>query len=68
MSISAGMIFHLQSSPTTICHLRWIEERRREINLDSTSKVNTKPQSDTLMKSGGTNVCATPLILKFPND
>jgi hypothetical protein len=66
MPISAGMIFYLQSSPTTIFHLWRIEERRREINLNSTSKVNTKPQSGTLMKIGGTNVCATPLKLKFP--
>jgi uncharacterized phage protein (TIGR02218 family) len=55
MPISAGMISHLQSSPTTICHLWRIEERRREINLNWTSKVNAKSRGGTLIKTGGTN-------------
>lgn len=39
----------------TICHLWRIEERRREIHLNWTAKVNTKSRGGTLIKTGGTN-------------
>jgi hypothetical protein len=55
MPISAGMISYLLGSPTTICHLWRIEERRREIHLNWTSKINSKSRGGTLLKTGGSN-------------
>jgi hypothetical protein len=54
MPIFAGMITILQGSPIMICHLWRIGECPREMNLNRTSKVNTKSCGRTLIKTGGT--------------
>jgi uncharacterized phage protein (TIGR02218 family) len=52
---SAAMIAHLQSSPTTLCHIWRIEERKREIALYFGSKVNVRARGGQVVKNGGTD-------------
>jgi uncharacterized phage protein (TIGR02218 family) len=55
MPVSAAMKTHLASSPTTLCHLWKVEERKREIVLNWSSRVNVYARGGWLLKNGGTD-------------
>lgn len=55
MPVSAGMITHLAQSPTTLCTLWRVEERRRErlLNWSTSSRVNVAARGGWLKKNAG---------------
>jgi len=57
MPVSAGMISHLASSPTTLCTLWRVEERRREvvINWDVAKRINCVTRGGWVKKNAGTD-------------
>jgi uncharacterized phage protein (TIGR02218 family) len=57
MPVSVGMKNHLAQSPTTLCTLWRVEERRRErlLNWETSSRVNVEARGGWLRKNDGTD-------------
>ncbi len=67
MPVSVAMTTHLAGSPTTLCTLWRVEERRRErlLNWETSSRTNVAARGGYLRKSGGTD--GTPDAGAFSN-